>query len=132
MNQAPVPQSFLHWVISSVGGFYLILLLVSAALALILTTLVVVRGKGPHAGIALIFIVPLPLLIGIFVAILSGMQALSVIAMSDVQVKPSIIGEAYATALTGPLLGLVLMAPSYLLAMFGMLVRGMDGNAKQW
>jgi hypothetical protein len=51
----PAPaQSFLSWILVALGFKYAILLPASALLGFVLTLVIVARGKGPMAGVALV------------------------------------------------------------------------------
>lgn len=116
------PQSYLMWVVTALGINSLLIPL-CAAVSFGLTILVLLRGKGPLTGVALLFIVPMPLVLGFWGALKGSIASFAVIAMSDVAVKPSEVAGGVAEALLGPLTGLVLMAPSYLAAMIGLVIR---------
>jgi hypothetical protein len=89
----------------------------------VLTLLIVIRGQGPWACAALIFIVPIPFWHGLFGTLKGLLASLSVIAMSDAVIKTSEISDGVASSLLNPMLGLVMMAPSYLVATLGSIFR---------
>jgi MotA/TolQ/ExbB proton channel family len=125
----PVRQSYLHWLCMALGLKYSLLLPLAALLAFILTLIVVVRGKGPLAGAALVFIVPMPLFIGLYGAIEGVIAMYAVIANSTTQPKPSQLANGISMALATLWVGTLLMAPSYVVAMFGLFVRSLVGNS---
>jgi len=126
--QQPGPQSMLQWVISSLGFPYAILLPMAGLLAFVLTMIYVLRGRGVLGGISLLFIVLMPFFIGIFGALDGAIRAFSVIAMSDVSVKSSEIAAGVSEALVVPTVGLLFMAPSYIVAMAGLFARSFAEN----
>jgi hypothetical protein len=126
----PVPQSFLSWVLTTLGFKYAILLPVSALLGFVLTLIVVVRGKGQMAGVALGLIVPVPLLIGVFAAIEGGIRSFEVIATVATAPPPGHIAAVISTLLVAPMVGMSLMAPSYILAILVSLVRSFSADPR--
>lgn len=124
-NAVPAPQSYVSWVISALGLPYLCLLLLAGTLCFLFALAVVVRGRGPMAASALVLIVPIPLLIGIFIAIQGAIAAYQVIAASPVAPKPSEVAAGNSAALVAPMVGMLMMIPSYLVAATGAFVRSM-------
>jgi hypothetical protein len=126
----PVQPSFLTWVLTALGYKYAILLPASALVGLVLTLIVVVRGKGPLAGVALMLIVPVPFLIGVFAAIEGGIRSYMVIATLPTDPPPGQSAAIVSTLLVAPMVGIVLMAPSYALATLGSLFRSLSADRK--
>lgn len=120
-------QSYLHWVANSLG-VYSLLIPIAGLLAFVLTILMVTRGKGTAGALSLLFIVPLPLFVGIYAGIEGAISAYSVIAISDAVPKPSLLAAAISTSLIAPLVGMMFMAPSYVVAMFGLFTRGLSSD----
>ncbi len=127
---APVQQSFLSWILTALGFKYAILLPVSALVGFVLTLIVAVRGKGPMAGVALMLIMPVPLLIGVFAAIEGGISSYKAIAMLPKDPAPGRDAAVISTLLVAPMVGMLLMAPSYMLAILGSLVRSFSADPK--
>ena len=123
-------QSFLIWFIGSLGWKYTLLLPLAALVSFVLTAALVMAGKGRTTGAALVFIVPLPLVIGLFGTLEGAVSSFMVIAMSDTAPKPAMIAEGISTSLVTPMVGMLLMAPSYLLAVVGLTVRALKGDPK--
>ena len=121
----PVRQSFLSWTITALGFPYLMLLPLAGLLCFLLALVVVLRGKGPMAAAALILIVPVPLLIGVFAAIQGGISSYTVIAASATTPKPSEVALGVSTALIAPLVGMLLMIPGYTIAALGAFIRAL-------
>jgi hypothetical protein len=126
----PVQQSFLSWMFTALGFKYAILLPVSALVSFVLTLIVVVRGKGPMAGVALVLIVPVPLLISVFAAIEGGISLYKVIATLPTDPAPGQGAAVISTLLVAPMVGMLLMAPSYILATLGSLIRSLSADSK--
>jgi hypothetical protein len=126
----PVQQSFLSWMLTAVGFKYATLLAISALVSFVLTLIAVVRGKGPMAGVALVLIIPLPLLIGVFAAIEGGISGFQLIAMRGVEPAPGQVAELVSTLFAAPMAGMALMAPSYILAICVSLVRSISSDPK--
>jgi hypothetical protein len=124
----PMQQSFLSWILTALGFKYAILLPGSALVGFVLTLIIVVRGKGPMAGVALVLIVPVPLLIGLFEAIEGGISSFKVIATLAKDPAPGQVAAVISTVLVAPMVGMLLMAPSYILATLGSLFRSFSAN----
>jgi hypothetical protein len=127
----PVRESMLHWYVTALGPKYIVLLGLAGLAAFVLTWIVVLRGKGPLAGGALVFIVAMPFFVGLFGAIDGYLAVNMVIAASVLQPKPSELAQGTALSLAAPLTGMFLMAPSYLVAMIGLTARALFGKTDQ-
>jgi hypothetical protein len=125
-----VQQSFLSWIFTALGFKYAILLPVSALVVFVLTLIVVVRGKGPMAGVALMLIVPVPLLIGVLAAIEGGIRSYMVLATVPTDPTPGQSAAILSTLLVAPLVGMLLMAPSYVLATLGSFIRSLSADSR--
>lgn len=121
----PAPESFLTWVFRALGLKYSVLLPLAAIVAFVLTLVVLLRGKGPMAAAALVFIVPMPFFVGLYGGIDGLIAIYTIIAASAAQPKPSELAEGTSMALAAPMIGMLLMAPAYLLAMVGLFVHSM-------
>ena len=126
----PAQQSFLSWIFMALGFRYAILLPVSALVSFVLTLIVVVRGKGPMASVALVLIVPVPLVIAVFAAIEGGISSYRVIATLQNGPAPGRDAAVISTLLVAPMVGMLLMAPSYILAILGSLFRSFSADPK--
>jgi hypothetical protein len=125
----PVPQSFLSWVLAALGFKYAILLAVSALVSFVLTVIVVVRGKGAMAGVALLLTIPIPMLIGVFAAIEGGVSSFPVIATLGKESAPGQVAAfLISTLLVAPMVGMALMAPSYILAILVSFFRSLSAD----
>lgn len=135
MNEAPfdevaepVRQSFLLFLINALGIRYAFLLPAAALVAFIVVLILVLRGKGPELVGALIFIVPLPVLVGILGTVDGMLASYQVIAMSDLAPKPSEVAQGISMSLVSAWIGLMLAVPGYLLAAVGLAVRALAGQ----
>tara|TARA_R110002073_G_scaffold308333_6_gene478252 strand:+ start:3246 stop:3662 length:417 start_codon:yes stop_codon:yes gene_type:complete len=126
MHEAePIQQSLLHWIFVSLGPAYLVLLPLAAFLSFVVALMIVVRGKGAMAAAALVLVVHIPLLVGLFAAFQGAISAFTVIAMSSSAPKPAEIAAGFSTALVAPFISLLLMVPGYLTAVIGAVVRSL-------
>jgi hypothetical protein len=117
-----VPKSKLLYYIE-VCGPYLLLMLLAALTVFVLTLLLLVFGRKPAAWAALILIVPTPLLIGFFGTISNWNAGWAVLALSDTQLKPSELNGLFAEILIPLWVGMLLSAPTYFVAVVGLLIR---------
>lgn len=124
-NDAPVRHSYLSWMYEALGMQYSVLLPLAGLICFVLALILVVRGKGPMAAAALILIVHVPFLIGIFAAVQGIIASYSIIAMSIVAPRPSDLAQEYSTALFATLVGIAMMVPGYSVAAVGALVRAL-------
>ncbi|GAA5504883.1 hypothetical protein [Novipirellula caenicola] len=129
-NAEPVQQSLLRWMFASLGLPYAILLPLAGIVCFLFALIIVVRGKGPMAAAALILVVHVPLLIGVFAAIQGAIASYTVIAMSPATPKPSEVAAGISTALVAPLVGMLLMVPGYMTAVLGAFIRSMTAKAE--
>jgi hypothetical protein len=125
------PQSFFMWFVSALGANG-VLIILAGFITFIFTLIVVIRGKQ-MAGLALVFIVPIPALIGIFGAMQRVVSAFSVLAMADVEIKLSEVAMVVSESMVRPMSGMLAMGPSYLLAMLWLFIRSVttDSNRDQ-
>ena len=126
IENEPVQQSLLAWIVLALGLPYAVMLLLLALLSFVLTLVILVRGKGPMAAAALVLVVHLPLLIGAFGALQGTMSALTVIATSSTAPRPADVAAGVSTAIVVPLVALVLTIPNYLIAAVGAFVRSLN------
>jgi hypothetical protein len=120
-------QSMLMWTFNSLGWKYTLALPLAGLVSFVLALILVIRG-GPYAVPALLLVVPIPLLIGA-VGFFDGMiMSFQVIAMSQIAPKPSEWAEGISTSLVTPVVGMFLMAPAYLVAAGGLIVRTFSGE----
>lgn len=65
IDSPPVQQSYLDWYVSSLGMPTLFLIVGATLLAGVLIVLLFLRGRGPAVPAAIVFVLPLPLLVGL-------------------------------------------------------------------
>lgn len=130
MEAEPVQKSLLLWMMEALGFPYLVLLPLAGALCFVLALVVVIRGRGPMAAASLILIVHVPLLIGVFAAIQGGIASYSAIAMSSGNPQASEVASGISTSLFAPLVGMLLMTPSYAVAAIGGFIRCLIAKAE--
>ena len=124
-----VRVSMLQWIVSALGIPYIFLLPLAGLVSFVLALLVVLRGKGPMAVLAVILIVPIPFLVGLFAATNGAMASLAVIASSPTAPKPAEIAEGVSTAIIAPMVGMLLMVPAYAAAVVGAIIRSFRSQA---
>jgi len=130
MDEDLPSQNFLVWFVKALGWRYMLLLPAAALLSFVLTAVLLVAGKGRTTGAALVFIVAIPFLIGLF-GMFDGMLASFLeIARSTASVKPSVMAAGVSMSISTPLVGMLLMVPSYLLATVGLSVRALQSDPK--
>jgi hypothetical protein len=64
-SSPPIQQSYLHWYVSSLGMPTLLLIVGATLFAALLVVLLFLRGRGPAVPAAMVFVLPLPLLIAL-------------------------------------------------------------------
>lgn len=115
-------ESLAMWIVRSMGVVG-VLVLGAGAFCFVVTLLVTIRGQGPFACAALVLLVPIPFLIGLFGMGKGIIASFQVIAFASVDVKASEICTGISEALVTPMLGLVVMVPSYLVGTLGSIIR---------
>jgi hypothetical protein len=121
--------SMLSWTFRALGWTYTLALSLAGLIAFALALIIVIRG-GSYAGSALVFVVPIPLLVGLLGfldGLISGYQML---ATPNSAPRPWEMAEAVSTSLVTPLVGMLLMAPAYLVATGGLIFRALMGEPK--
>ncbi len=122
-------QSYVSWMISALGFPYLVLLAAAGLLSCVLALIIVLRGKGPLAASALILIVHIPLLIGIFAAIQGSISSFLVIATSETAPKPAEVAAGLSTAQVAPMVGIICMIPGYFVGAIGAFLRCLNDKS---
>ena len=117
-------ESFVGWMIRCMGPIGK-LIPVAGFICCVLTLTVVIKGQGQFAVAALVFLVPIPALLGLFGTVWGMILSLQVIAASSVAPSPSEVSDGIATSLFNPMLGLIAMTPSYLVATPGLFIRSL-------
>jgi hypothetical protein len=127
----PMQQSYLGWIVNSLGFPYAVLLPLAGVVCFVLVLATLVRGRGAMATVSLLLIVHVPLLIGVFAALQGAMASYAVIAQSETAPRPAEIAAGISTALVAPTVGMLVMAPSYFVAALGALVRSLLPDGEQ-
>jgi len=131
IEDMPRQQSYLEFILSSLGWRYTFLLPLAALVSFVLILVLVLRGKGSAVPAALVLLVPIPILVGIMGVVDGMLASFQVIAMSDTAPKPSEYAQGICMSLTTLCVGLVLAVPGYVLAVLGTLFRSFVGDAAQ-
>lgn len=79
------PQSYLGWYFSSLGMPTLLLIVGATLLAMVVIVLLFWRGRGPAVPAAILFVLPLPLLIGLVCLLGGSITYLNQLAEADDQ-----------------------------------------------
>ena len=127
----PFQVSFLSWIIESLSGPLLLLLLLSGVMCFIVALILVRRGEGPFAAAALVLIVNVPVFIGVFAGMYGSLSALRAVALSVGTPKPSEVVAIVVAVLLGPLLGILLALPGYAVAASGAYLRAIRSDAER-
>ena len=125
----PVQQSYLMFLYNGLGLRYALLLPLMALISFNLTLLVVLRGRGAAAGFALLFIVPMPLFVGVH-GYCDGWIAAGQVFAAGAKPMPGGVELGTAMSLVAPMVGMWFTIPSYLLAMIGLLMRSWRGDLR--
>lgn len=115
-------ESLVMWIARSMGVVG-VLVLGAGAFCFVVTLLVTIRGQGPFACAALVLLIPIPLLIGLFGTGKGLISSFQVLALYPGPVKAGELCAAISETLVTPMLGLVVMVPSYLVATLGSIFR---------
>ena len=126
---APVQQSYLMFLYHALGLRYAFLLPLTGIIAFVLTLRMVLFGRGWSAGFALLFIVPMPLFVGVIGYLDGWIAAAQIMVASNTMPKPSEIALGTAMSLVAPMVGMWFTIPSYLLAMIALMVRSWRGDS---
>jgi hypothetical protein len=119
------PQPFVVWLFRALGIRYTVFLPFIALLAFVLAGLALWRFKTPVLTAILVAVVPLPLFYGAMGMIDGMMASWSVVSLSGVSVKNSDLAEGAALSLVTMQVGLILLLPTYLLAVVGLTYRAL-------
>lgn len=129
-DPAPVQQSMIVWYVRSLGLVNSVLLPLAAMICCLVALFIVVRGKGSLAGAALVLVVHVPFMIGLYAAFGGLINVFAVIAMSANPVKPSELAEGFSTSVVAPQVALLLTVPLYAVAIFGSLIRSLVSDQR--
>lgn len=122
-------ESLFIWVIEALGWRYAFLLPFSALVSFVITAILATRGKGRSTGAAMMFVVAIPAVIGL-VGMFDGI--LGALMMSNMSSngypRPRDVIAGVSTGLVCPIMGLLFMVPSYILATIGLTSRSLKGD----
>jgi hypothetical protein len=80
---APARQSYLQWYLSSLGMPTLLLIVGVTLIAMVLVVLLFLRGRGPAVPAAILFVLPLPLIVGLICFLAGTIRYLNELAIAD-------------------------------------------------
>ena len=121
-------ETLLGWIFEAAGPLCLLILVLSGVASFIMTLAIVRKGKGPLAGSALMLAVLMPFFVGLYFAVEGSMRNLVFLSMNPDQ---EFRATGLATALFVFLIGMVLMIPSYLLAVIAATLRSRSKKAEE-
>ncbi|TWT63451.1 hypothetical protein [Rubinisphaera italica] len=122
-----VQQSFVGWMLSSLGIFSLLIPL-SALISLAMILTLLIRSRGSMSAAAIILVVPVPLLLGMIACFQGAIEAFQVIAQSTVSPKPADLADGISTSLMGMMAGLLCAVPGLIVAILGCFYRAMTAR----
>jgi hypothetical protein len=122
------PTSSALWLLTSLGLFGL-LATAMGLLNFVGACVVVCLARRPSVVAAYMVFLFLPLLLGALGAVKGMVSAFSVVAMSGVDVKLSLIVAAVSEALVNPLVALMLTIPSFLVLAIGLFIKTIKAGA---
>lgn len=118
-------QSLAEFYYSALGIRYALLLLLSALLSFAIALAVVIKGKGPTVGPALVLSTLMPLGVA-FLSFVDGLlSSYMVISKSTTTPSPEILAVAWTYSLASLHVGLLLAIPTFLVAVFGASIRAL-------
>ncbi len=120
-------ENYLWWLFTQLGLKYSILLPLSGLLCFVLALVIVRRGEGPMAAAALVLIVHVPLLIGLYATVDGLMQTCTF--MHGAAPRSTDLLTGIHTSLVASKVALLLMIPGYTTAAIGALLRGTRADA---
>lgn len=127
----PVPVSYAQWYVQTLTMNNLVLLLMAFFIAMAVILLLLVRGNR-FAGSAILLVVPLPLLVGLYGAVEVALSTAIVISRSPGPVNITMADQAngIASMLLPVHSGLLLTVPVFLLALAGLLLRSVGDEPR--
>jgi hypothetical protein len=125
-------ENYISWLIVSLGWKYTLLLPLSALLSFGLVVTLIIFGKGRTTGAAMVFIVAIPALIGVFGTVEGAISVAMVMRSAGGNgpgLRTSDMGDAVSSCLMTTFVGMFLMVPSYLLATAGLFIKSLKGDS---
>jgi hypothetical protein len=117
--------SYVYWMYQALGPVFGLLLLGTGFLVFVGSCMVVARTKHPAPIAAFLAIVFLPLLIGLYGALLSFMQMYATISTYDWPPRSASVAEGIGAALFCAFAGFTFTWPSFLVVCCGLFVRSL-------
>jgi hypothetical protein len=128
MDEPIVRESLLMFYFHALGFRYALLIPLAAFVAFVLALILVIRGKGPALGPALVLIVPMAVYIGIFAGVDGIVASCQVLAITGGSPNSSEIARGVAMSFVAPMLAMFLSIPAYLAAVIGTTIRSFRGT----
>ena len=130
VEDLPRQQSYLEFMFNSLGWRYTFLLPLAALVSFVLILVLALRGKGSAVPAALVLLVPLPIIVGIFGVVDGMLASFQVIAMSNTAPRPAEYAHGISMSLMTLFVGILLAVPGYVLAVCATFVRSLVGDTK--
>lgn len=126
MDAPPRPsQSFIQFLFNSLGLRYTFLLPVVALFSFLAIVALLIFGKNRLVGPAILAILPLEPLLGMYAFIDGMLASFQVISMSATAPKPADLAQGVAMSLVATMVALFLSCPIFLTACFGLAIRAL-------
>ena len=122
-------ESVLEYCQRSMGAMYGFPLPAAAFFSFVLVLLVVIRGRGPTVGPALVLLVPMPVYLGLLGTLDGLLAAGRIMEQSGVEPELWALGGAGASSLVTLVVGTMLTIPAFLTGAIGAFVRAMIAKA---
>jgi len=132
MNEVPMQsQSFLSWMITSLGPFYALVIPLTGLAVFIGACVVVASSRRPAVVAAFLVFLPLPLMIGLIGTVHGFISSFQIIATAGATPKPSDIAAGISTGLFTTLVGLLVTFPSLLVLAFGLFFKTLSAGSSE-
>jgi hypothetical protein len=122
-------QSQLMWLYSALGFKYATAIPLTGLFSLVVTLLLVIRGRGPSLGGALFFVVAAPVFVGALGTLEGATFLYQVIAISQTAPTAGELAEGFSAALVTMQVGLLLASPSFAIATVGLIIRALTDRS---
>jgi hypothetical protein len=119
----PMEQSFLGWVLSSLGPIHSLLIPASGLVVFVGAVFVIALSKRPAVIAAYLVFVPLPFMIGLCASLYGFIHSFHLAATSAAPPNPGQIAGGISAILFAAFLGLLVTFPGYLVTSLGLFVR---------
>lgn len=118
-------ESFLQFVVSSLGVRYSILLTFATVGAFLIVAAMLLRGRGAWAAAATLLAVTLPAFVGVLAFVDGMLSSFLVVARSNATPQPAAWAEGLAMSLVSVNLGMFLTGTLLFIALIGLTVRAL-------